>query len=114
MSLGTFRRLQTRSLYTVAATLTTVAVYDTTGHSVVNVEIQNPSGVDTINAQVECATDSAGPWDVMEWDGLQAILPGETRNESFSKMGKTWIRVRAVSTGSAIPSVPVSFHMESA
>lgn len=114
MSLATFRKLLHRSSVNVGASLTLVAgPYDTSGHSVVNVELTNPSGVDTIQGQVECATDSAGPWDVMEWSGLTDILPGETRNEGFSKLAKTWMRVRAASSGSTINGCTVSFHMES-
>lgn len=114
MSRYAFIKHQHRASVDIAATLTLLdGPRDMTGLGTINVEITNPSGVDTIQGQVECATGENGPWDVMEWAGLADILPGETRNEAFSKTAKTWIRIRAASSGSTINGCTVSVHSES-
>jgi hypothetical protein len=109
-----FIKFADRVSVNVAAALTLMAgPFDTKGASTINIEITNPSGVDTLNAQLECATSAAGPWATMPQDLWKMILPGETRNEHFSKLAKNFMRLRGQSLGGTINSVTVSFHAES-
>jgi hypothetical protein len=63
------------------------------------VELYNPSGTETANGAVDISTTGSN-FDTSEWAGLDAIGPGETRNEVFDKTLQPFIQVRFTATGS--------------
>lgn len=109
-----YRKITDRLSVNVTAALTLmVPATDLQGHQVICVEITNPSGVDTIDAQLEFATSAAGPWCIVPSDAWKTILPGATRNETYDKLARNFARVRGQSLGATINGVIVSLHAES-
>lgn len=112
--LAKYRKFADRTSVNVAAALTLMAgPYDMTGHQIIGIEVTNPSGVDTLDCQLETATSSSGPWSVIPTDSWKTITPGETRNQTRDKMARSFMRLRGQSLGATINSVIVSVHAES-
>lgn len=81
-------------------------------YDVVAFQLQNPDLVQTIDAFVDVAMSSAGPWARTLWNGLGQIAPGVVRSDFFKKSGQIWLRLVAVADGAGVNGVTLSATAE--
>lgn len=81
-------------------------------YDVVAFQLENPDLTQTIDAYVDVAMSSAGPWARTLWNGMRAIEPSAVRSDFFKKSGQVWLRLVAAADGAGVNGVTLSATAE--
>ncbi len=76
-----------------------IAPFRAIGQYQVSFELINDSIGQIISARVHVSGDEAGPWEELNWLGLDEIDPLASRNRVFDCQGYQWLRLVATTDG---------------
>lgn len=66
------------------------------------IALTNTDGSQSLNAWLEVAPASSGPWDRSPWTGLEEIAAGETRYETAAVRGRRYVRLVGIASGAGL------------